>query len=131
MKDLTKLEELMLQWIDNHDGWEIGGTTQTCYEDETDFNVFHIRLNYDRIDAGQLKKIRRHLDKYVINENDLDITKVILRSRSGTDQARIKDSFVAWFILQRLENPFSMTSTKYRWEDDTNTLHIKLKAIPQ
>lgn len=131
MKDLTTLEKLFLQWIDNHDGWKIGDTTQTCYADETDFNVFHIRLNYDRIGTKQLAKIKRTFDKYIIGKYNLDMTKVILRSRSGTDQARIKDSFVAWFILQRLENPFSTTSTKYRWEDDTNTLHIKLKAIPQ
>ena len=128
MEDLTKLGELMLQWIDNHDGWEIGGTTQTCYEDETDFNVFHIRLNYDRIDAGQLKKIRRHLDKYVINENDLDITKVILRSKSGTDQVRIKDSFIAWFIMQRLEMPLCSTSYDMQWDDDNKVLRIKLEA---
>ena len=49
MNDLTSLEELVLQWVDNHDGWQPGGEAQTCYEDETDFNVFHIRLNYANI----------------------------------------------------------------------------------
>ena len=128
MEDLTKLEKLFLLFVNNHDGWEIGDTTQTCYEEETDFNVFHIRLNYDRIAAEQLKKIKRHLDKYVINENNLDITKVILRSKSGTNQVRIKDSFIAWFIMQRLEMPLCSTSYDMQWDDDNKVLRIKLEA---
>ena len=128
MNDLTALEELLLQWVDNHDGWQSGGETQTCYEDEDDFNVFHIRLNYERIGAEQLRKIRRYLDKYLMPTNVLDITKVILISKSGTNQARIKDSLIAWFIMQRIEKPFQGTTAVYDWEDDKNTLHIKLET---
>ena len=128
MNDLTALEELMLQWVDNHDGWQPGDETQTCYEDEDDFNIFHIQLDYNRIDAERLEKIKRYLDKYLMPTNVLDITKVILISKSGTNQARIKDSLVAWFIMQRIEKPFQGTTAVYDWEDDNNTLHIKLET---